>query len=90
MKMNAVLLLCAGLSALWTQPSHAQQLPGPQQFPETEKQKAEERREQAEAARKKAERAATDDAYNAMLEGRRPATSKKVDPWGALRMTPGK
>jgi hypothetical protein len=91
--LKVVIFLCAALSALLTQPSYAQQLPGAQpfpgtqQFPETERQKAEEGREKAEEARKKAERKATDDAYKAMME-QAPITSKKVDPWGGLRAGP--
>ena len=69
--------------ALLMQPSFAQQ------FPETERQKAQEDRERAQDARKKADRAATDEAYKAMIE-QTPKTSKKVDPWGGLRAAPGK
>jgi hypothetical protein len=60
------------LLALLTQPSYAQQ------FPETERQKAQEDRERAQEARKKADREATDEEYKAMTE-RTPKTSKKVD-----------
>ena len=70
------------LSALLTQPSYAQQ------FPETERQKAQEDREKAREARKKADREATDEAYKAMME-QTPRTSKKVDPWGGLRAPSG-
>ena len=69
--------------ALLTQPSYAQQ------FPETDRQKAEEMRERAKEARKKADREATDEEYKAMTE-RTPKTSKKVDPWGGLRGAAGK
>jgi hypothetical protein len=68
----------AVLSALLTQPSYAQQ------FPETERQKAQEDREKAREAGKKADKEATDEAYKAMME-QTPRTSKKVDPWGGLR-----
>jgi hypothetical protein len=71
------------LLALLAQPSYAQQ------FPETERQKAEETRERAHEARKKADREATDEAYKAMME-RTPKTNKKIDPWGGVRGAPGK
>ena len=77
------------LSALLTQPSYAQQLPGAQQFPVTERQQAEERRDRAEEARKKAQREAIDEAYRATVE-QAPITKKKVDPWGGLRAAPGR
>ncbi len=64
--------------ALLMQPSYAQE------FPKTERQKAQEDREKVQEARKKADREATDEAYKAMTE-RTPKTSKKVDPWGGLR-----
>jgi hypothetical protein len=60
-----------------------------QQFPETERQKAQETREKAKEARKKADREATDEAYKAMIE-QTPKTSKNVDPWGSLRGPSGK
>lgn len=66
------------LLALPIQPSYAQE------FPKTERQKAQEDREKAQEARKKADKEATDEAYKAMTE-RTPKTSKKVDPWGGLR-----
>jgi hypothetical protein len=72
------------LLALLTQPSYAQQ------FPETERQKAQEDRERAQEARKKADREATDEEYKAMTTERTPKTSKKVDPWGGLRGAAGK
>jgi hypothetical protein len=78
--------ISAVLSALLTQLSYAQQ------FPETERQKAEETREKAQEARKKADRQATDEAYQSMVE-QTPHTNKKVDPWGGLRApsaNPGK
>jgi uncharacterized protein YaiL (DUF2058 family) len=71
------------LLALLMQPSHAQQ------FPETERQKAEKMRQRANEAREKAAREATDEEYKAMTE-RDPKTSKKVDPWGGLRGAAGK
>jgi hypothetical protein len=71
------------LLVLLMHPSHAQQ------FPETDRQKAEEIRERANEARKKAAREATDEEYKAMTE-RTPKTSKKVDPWGGLRGAAGK
>jgi hypothetical protein len=74
--------ISAVLLALLMQPSYAQQ------FPETERQKAQEDREKAQEARKKADREATDEAYKAMME-QTPRTSKKVDPWGGLRAPPG-
>jgi hypothetical protein len=75
--------ISAILFALLAQPSYAQQ------FPETERQKAEQTREKAQADRKKADREATDEAYKAMTAQTR-KTSKKVDPWGGLRASPGK
>jgi hypothetical protein len=71
------------LLALLMQPSHAQQ------FPETERQKAEEMRERANEARKKAAREAIAEEYKAMTE-RTPKTNKKGDPWGGLRGASGK
>ena len=74
------------LSALLTQPSYAQQ------FPETERQKAEEVRERAKEAKKKADQQATDEAYKSMMV-QTPNANKKIDPWGSLRTpspSPGK
>ena len=71
------------LLALLMRPSYAQQ------FPETERQKAQEIREKAQEARKKADKQATDEAYKAMIE-QTPKTSEKVDPWGGLRAAHGK
>ena len=59
------------LSALLTQPSHAQSLPA------SDSQKA------AEAS-KKASDEATDKAYKAMMN-RAGKTDNKVDPWGGIR-----
>ncbi len=81
--MKLVVLAVIILSALPTQPSHAQQ------FPETQRQRDEDTREKAQAARKKADREATDEAYKSMME-QLPKTSKKVDPWGSLRTAPSK
>jgi hypothetical protein len=81
------LAIPAILFALLAQPCVAQQFLA-QQFPETQRQKDEETREKAQEARKKADREATDEAYKAMEQT--PKTSKKVDPWGGLRATPGK
>ena len=75
--------VCAILPLLLPQASHAQQ------FPETERQKAEAIREKAQAARKKADREATEEAYKAMT-AQTPRSNKKVDPWGGLRAAPGK
>jgi hypothetical protein len=58
--------------ALLTQVCYAQE-----NFPESERQKA-------ETARKKAEEKANDEAYKAMLK-RAPVANQKVDPWGSLR-----
>ena len=74
--MKTVLLLCTALSALMTQPSHAQP------FPESNRQKAQEER-------KKEEEKANDEAYKAMNK-RTPSSDKKVDPWGGVRAAPGK
>jgi hypothetical protein len=66
------------LSAVLTQPSHAQQ------FPESERQKAAE-------ARKKADEKATDEAYKSVMK--HTSTTEKLDPWGGLRTpsaNPGK
>jgi hypothetical protein len=71
------------LSALLTQPVYAQQ------FPETERQKAEETREKAREARKKADREATDEAYKSLMQ-QTPNTNKKIDPWGGVRPAKGK
>ena len=72
--------------ALLMQPTSAQQ------FPETQRQKAQEDRERAQEARKKADKEATDEAYKAYkaMTERTPRTSKKVDPWGGLRGASGK
>jgi hypothetical protein len=67
------------LTALLTQPSYAQQ------FPESDRQKAQEER-------KKADVKATDEAYKALMK-RLPDGNKNVDPWGGVRLpsaTPGK
>lgn len=58
--------------AFLTQVSHAQE-----NFPESERQKA-------ETAKKKAEEKANDEAYKATLK-RAPVVNQKVDPWGSLR-----
>jgi hypothetical protein len=59
-----------------------------QQFPQTERQKAEEDRDRAQAARKKADQQMIDEDYKSMME-QTPRSNKKVDPWGNLR-APGK
>jgi hypothetical protein len=59
------------LLALLTQPSFAQQ------FPETERQKAQEDRERAQEARKKADREATDEEYKAMKRSERQRRAKR-------------
>jgi hypothetical protein len=69
-------------SVLITLPSLAQQ------FPQTERQKAEEDRDRNQAARKKANEQAIDEDYKSLIE-RTPSARKKVDPWGNLR-APGK
>jgi hypothetical protein len=74
---QAVLFVLA-LSALLTLPSHAQQ------FPETERQKAEEDRDRARDAHKKANQQMIDEDYKSLME-RTPSANKKVDPWGNLR-----
>jgi hypothetical protein len=58
--------------AILTQVSHAQE-----NFPESERQKA-------ETAKKRAEEKANDEAYKATLK-RAPVANQKVDPWGNLR-----
>jgi hypothetical protein len=75
-------LFVLALSVLLTLSSHAQQ------FPETDRQKAQEDRERAQAARKKANEQAFDEDYKSLME-RTPSVNKKVDPWGNLR-APGK
>jgi hypothetical protein len=75
-------LFASALSVLLALPSHAQQ------FPETERQKAQEDRDRAQAARKKANEQAIDEDYKSLME-RTPSANKKVDPWGNLR-APGK
>jgi hypothetical protein len=72
------------LSALLTQSSYAQQ------FPETERQKAQEDREKAQEARKEADREATDEAYKAMTSKRRGAAKRSIRGEGceSLRETP--
>jgi len=59
------------MSALLTPASYAQE------FPESDRQKAEE-------AKKKAEQKATDEAYKATIKRTQDA-NKNVDPWGNLR-----
>jgi hypothetical protein len=76
-KVKTVLVIFA-LSALLTLPSYAQQ------FPQTERQKAEEDRDRVQAARKKANEQAIDEDYKSQIE-RTPSSNKKVDPWGNLR-----
>jgi hypothetical protein len=68
LKLTASLLVLAFL----TQVSRAQE-----NFPESERQKA-------ETARKRAEEKANDEAYKATLK-RAPVANQKVDPWGNLR-----
>ena len=68
------------LLALLTQPSYRQQ------FPETERQKAQEDRERAQEARKKADREATEQSH----DGANAKGEQKVDPWGGLRGAAGK
>jgi hypothetical protein len=75
-------LFVLALSAPLTLPSYAQQ------FPETERQKAEEDRDRARDAHKRANEQAIDEDYKSLIE-RTPSASKKVDPWGNLR-APGK
>ncbi len=67
------------LSVLTVQLSYAQQ-----QFPETERQKAEEDRDRVQAARKKANQQMIDEDYRSLME-QTPSATKKVDPWGNLR-----
>jgi hypothetical protein len=50
-----------------------------QQFPETERQKAEQDRERAQAAHKKANQQMIDEDYKSMME-QTPRSNKKVDP----------
>ena len=67
------------LLALLAQPSYAQQ------FPESDRQKA-------QKERKKADEKATDEAYKGLMK-HLPDSNKKVDPWGGLRppsANPGK
>jgi len=61
------------LLAVLAQPSYAQQ------FPESERQKAQEER-------KKADEKATGEAYKALMK-RLPDSNKKVDPWGGFTTT---
>jgi hypothetical protein len=81
-KRAKTVLFVLALSAVLTLPSLAQQ------FPETERQKAEEDRERARDAHKKANEQAIDEDYKSLIE-RTPSANKKVDPWGNLR-APGK
>ena len=60
------------VSALMTQGSYAQD-----NFPESERQKA-------EIARKKADEKAADEAYKSTMK-RAPVVKQKADPWGSLR-----
>jgi len=46
-------------------------------------------RQKAEEERKQEDQKASDEAYKAMIK-RTPSSSKKFDPWGNLRATPGK
>jgi septal ring factor EnvC (AmiA/AmiB activator) len=66
------------ISMLLALPVHAQQ------FPETERQKAQEDRERAQQAHKKAKEQEIDEDYRSLME-RTPSVGKKADPWGNLR-----
>jgi hypothetical protein len=77
-KTAKTVLFGLALSVLLTLPSYAQQ------FPETERQKAEEDRDRIQAARRKANEQAIDEDYKSLTE-RTPSANKKVDPWGNLR-----
>jgi hypothetical protein len=77
-KTAKTVLFVLALSVLLTLPSYAQQ------FPETERQKAEEDRDRARDAHKKANEQAIDEDYKSLIE-RTPSANKKVDPWGNLR-----
>jgi hypothetical protein len=81
-RLAKTVLFVLALSAVLTQPSLAQQ------FPATERQKAEEDRERARDAHKKANEQVIDEDYKSLIE-RTPSANKKVDPWGNLR-APGK
>jgi hypothetical protein len=74
-KTSSFVLMISMLLAL---PVHAQQ------FPETERQKAQEDRERAQQAHKKAKEQEIDEDYRSLME-RTPSVGKKADPWGNLR-----
>jgi hypothetical protein len=74
-KTSPFVLMSSMLLAL---PVHAQQ------FPETERQKAQEDRERAHLAHKKAKEQEIDEDYRSLME-RTPSVGKKADPWGNLR-----
>jgi hypothetical protein len=79
MTMTVRATLCVAFLVLISPPSFAQQ------FPQTERQKAEEDRDRAQAARKKANQQMIDEDYKSLIE-QTPSSNKKVDPWGNLRV----
>ena len=70
----------AVVSALLTQVAYAQGLPGMQELPKSDRQKAAEEL-------KKAQEKAADEVYEAMAKRAKPPKTldKKFDPWGGLR-----
>jgi len=70
----------AVVSALLTQVAYAQGLPGMQELPKSDRQKAAEEL-------KKAQEKAADEVYESMVKQVKPAKTpnKKIDPWGGLR-----
>jgi len=70
----------AVVSALLTQVAYAQGLPGMQELPKSDRQKAAEEL-------KKAQEKAADEVYESMVKQVKPAKTpnKKFDPWGGLR-----
>jgi hypothetical protein len=71
-------LFFLAVSVLLALPAHAQQ------FPETERQKAQQDRERAQEAHRRARQQEIDEDYKSLME-RTPSADKKVDPWGSLR-----
>jgi hypothetical protein len=70
----------AVISALLTQVAYAQGLPGMQELPKSDRQKAAEEL-------KKAQEKAADEVYESMVKRVQPpkTSDKKFDPWGGLR-----